>query len=340
MGSASTGETAVTGDRQAGASEGVERLRVRQVRWEAEGVISLTLEDPEGRALPTWTPGAHLDLVLPSGTVRQYSLCGEPSDRGSYTVAVLREADGRGGSVEIHDTSLAGRVLKARGPRNHFELVPAAHYVLIAGGIGITPVLAMVRHLERQGASWRLVYGGRSLESMAFVAELTALGSDRVTLVPQDTDGLIPVDEVLSDVPAGTAVYCCGPEGLLGAVTQSTARWLSPEVLHMERFAAAAATPEDPDGDEEAATFEVELRRSGVTLTVPPDRSILDVVQEVVPEAMSSCEEGFCGTCETRVLEGVPQHRDIILSQEERDRNDVMMICVGRSRTPRLVLDI
>jgi ferredoxin-NADP reductase len=338
MTNTSTERPVVTGDPPAGGSESVDRLLVRQVRWEAQGVLSLTLEDPDGRSLPAWTPGAHLDLVLPSGTVRQYSLCGEPWNRDSYTVAVLRETDGRGGSAEIHDTAIFGRILKARGPRNHFRLVPAQNYMLIAGGIGVTPIVAMVRQLQRDGASWRLVYGGRSRDSMAFVPELTALGGDRVSLVPQDTHGLIPIDDVLSCLPPGTAVYCCGPSGLLDAVTEATARLLSPEVLHVERFTAAGAPPEQ--GDEGAESFEVELRRSGVTLTVPADRSILDVVQEVVPETMSSCVEGFCGTCETRVLEGVPEHRDTILSQQERDENDVMMICVGRSRTPRLVLDI
>jgi ferredoxin-NADP reductase len=338
MTTASTEEAAVRGDQQAAAAESVDRLLVRQVRCEAQGVLSLTFEHPDGGSLPAWTPGAHLDLVLPSGTVRQFSLCGEPSDRDSYTVAVLRETDGRGGSAEIHDTALVGRVLKARGPRNHFELVPAQRYLLIAGGIGITPILAMVRQLQRERASWRLVYGGRSRDSMAFVPEVTALGGDRVTLVPEDTDGLIPVHDVLSGLAPGTAVYCCGPGGLLDAVTMATVRLLSPEVLHVERFTAAGPPPER--GGEGAESFEVELRRSGVTLTVPPDRSILDVVQEAVPETMSSCEEGFCGTCETRVLEGVPEHHDTILSEEERDRNDVMMICVGRSRTPRLVLDI
>ena len=341
MMNASTEGPAVTGDRQADGSGSVERLLVRQVRLEAQGVISLTMEDPDGRALPAWTPGAHLDLVLPSGTVRQYSLCGEPSDRDSYVVAVLREANGRGGSSEIHDTPLVGRVLKARGPRNHFELVPAAHYVMIAGGIGITPIVSMARQLQREGRSWRLVYGGRSRQSMAFVSDLMALGGERVTLVSQDTDGLILVDEVLSsDLAPGTAVYCCGPAGLLNAVAESTARWLNPDVLHMERFTAAGIVPESFETGEGVESFEVELHRSGVILNVPRDRSILEVVKEVLPETMSSCEEGFCGTCETRVLEGVPEHRDIVLSAADRERNDVMMICVSRSCTPRLVLDL
>jgi ferredoxin-NADP reductase len=316
-------------------------LLVRQVRWEAQDVVSLTMVDPDGRPLPAWSPGAHLDVILPSGTVRQYSLCGDLSDCGSYTVAVLRDANSRGGSQEIHDTALVGQTLQVRGPRNHFELVPADDYLFIAGGIGITPVLSMARQVSSEGRAWQLVYGGRALSSMAFVEELLALGGDRVMLVPEDSTGRIPLADVFARVTPTTAIYCCGPEGLLDAVAdRATTHGLAPGTLHVERFTGAglpeAAEPADPD----AEPFEVELRHSGVILKVPPDRSILDVVRDALPGTMSSCEEGFCGTCETRVIEGVPEHHDIILSPAERERNDVMMICVGRSRTPRLVLDL
>jgi len=315
-------------------------LLVKSVTWQADGVVSLRMVDPAGGPLPAWRPGAHLDLVLPSGLIRQYSLCGPPEDRHGYTVAVLLAADGRGGSREVHETALAGRTVSVRGPRNRFPLVDAARHLLIAGGIGITPVLAMARELSARGAEWSLVYGGRSRASMAFTEELSALGPGRVELVPQDERGLPDLDAALAGVGAGTAVYCCGPEGLLAAVERRCAVKTPPADLHVERF----GVPDGVDGaaadQEPAKAFEVELRRSGRVLTVPPGRSVLDTVRDVVPQLMSSCEEGFCGTCETGVLDGVPEHRDTILSEREREQGRTMMICVGRSRTPRLVLDL
>ncbi|WP_248963998.1 PDR/VanB family oxidoreductase [Sphaerisporangium perillae] len=314
-------------------------LLVRSTTWEADDVMSLRLVDPDGGELPAWEPGAHIDLVLPSGLVRQYSLCGRPADRGCYTVAVLREAAGRGGSQELHETVLPGKTISVRGPRNRFPLVEAARYLFVAGGIGITPILAMVRDVSARGAEWRLVYGGRSRSSMAFVEELVELGEDRVEIVPQDELGIPDLDAALAQSGPGTAVYCCGPEGLLAAVERRCAE--GPMSLHTERFGSTgAARAAEPVVVSQVTTFEVELRRSGCVVTVPSDRTILDAVRDVVPEAMSSCEEGYCGTCETRVIEGVPEHHDTILSDKERQAGKTMMICVGRSRTPRLVLDI
>lgn len=314
---------------------------VKCVTWQADGVVSLRLLDPAGAALPPWQPGAHLDLVLPSGLIRQYSLCGPPQDRHAYTIAVLLTADSRGGSRELHETALAGRTLRVRGPRNRFPLVDASRYLFIAGGIGITPILAMVREIRARGAQWRLVYGGRTRSSMAFTEELAELGQDRVDFVPQDERGLPDLDAALTQAGTGTAVYCCGPDGLLTAVEKHCQERDTPVDLHCERFGAAAASnPDDTRGKEAEGAFEVELKRSGKVLTVPPHRSVLETVREVAPELMSSCEEGFCGTCETRVLEGTPEHRDSILSERERARGRTMMICVGRSKTPRLVLDL
>jgi ferredoxin-NADP reductase len=328
-------------------------LLVKSVTWQAEGVLSLRLVDPAGARLAPWRPGAHLELVLPSGLIRQYSLCGPPEDRYSYTIAVLHTPDSRGGSREVHETALAGRRVSVRGPRNRFPLVDASRYLFIAGGIGVTPILAMVREVAARGAEWRLVYGGRSRSSMAFAEELAGMGRDRVDLVPQDERGLPDLDAVLAGADAGTAVYCCGPEGLLAAVGKRCEERDPPLDVHFERFGPAPASSlgNSPQGDRAGGTgedsgndpdgsFEVELRCSGEVLTVPPDRSILDTVREVLPELQSSCEEGFCGTCETRVLEGTPEHRDSILNERERARGRTMMICVGRSRTPRLVLDL
>ncbi|MFJ7988259.1 PDR/VanB family oxidoreductase [Streptomyces sp. NPDC096351] len=306
------------------------RLTVRSVVPEAEGVLGLVLSDPSGAELAPWEPGAHLEVTLPSGAVRHYSLCGDPADRSTYRLGVLRESGGRGGSEEVHTAVGAGTVLGVRGPFNRFPLVPADRYLFVAGGIGITPLLPMVRSLPP--GSWSLLYGGRNLASMAYREELAALPG--VTLVPQDTAGLPDLEGVLAGLPAGTAVYCCGPEGLLRAVQD---RWPGP--LHTERFAAdpaagPAADPGTGDG------FEVELRRSGRTVRVPPGRTLLDAVRDVVPGVAYSCEEGFCGTCETKVIAGTPEHHDSVLGEDEKASGATMMICVGRSRGARLVLDL
>ncbi|MGW1120040.1 PDR/VanB family oxidoreductase [Streptomyces tanashiensis] len=301
-------------------------LIVGSVVREAEGVRGLLLADPTGADLAPWEPGAHLEVTLPSGAVRHYSLCGDPADRTAYRLGVLREPGGRGGSEEIHTSVGEGTVLEARGPFNRFPLVPAESYLFVAGGIGITPLLPMIRSLPP--GSWSLLYGGRSLASMAYREELSALPG--VTLVPQDTAGLPDLDGVLAGLPADTAVYCCGPEGLLRAVED---RWAGP--LHMERFGAAPV--ERPSGE---GGFEVELRRTGRTLRVEPGRTLLDTVREVVPGVAYSCEEGWCGTCETKVLAGTPEHHDSVLGEDEKASGTTMMICVGRSRGDRLVLDL
>ncbi|MFJ7129883.1 PDR/VanB family oxidoreductase [Streptomyces sp. NPDC098101] len=308
------------------------RLTVRSVVREAEGVLGLLLADPSGADLAPWEPGAHLEVVLPSGTVRHYSLCGDPGDRGTYRLGVLREPAGRGGSEEVHASVGPGTVLGVRGPFNRFPLVPAERYLFVAGGIGITPLLPMLRSLPPD--SWSLLYGGRSLASMAYREELTGLPG--VTLVPQDTAGLLDLDAALGELPPSTAVYCCGPEGLLRAVEE---RWPGP--LHTERFGAPpAAPPAAVPASDSGGGFEVELRRSGRTVRVEPGRSLLDAVREVVPGVAYSCEEGWCGTCETKVLAGTPEHHDSVLGEEERAAGASMMICVGRSRGPRLTLDL
>ncbi|MFE7597990.1 PDR/VanB family oxidoreductase [Streptomyces sp. NPDC057494] len=302
------------------------RLTVRSVVREAEGVRGLLLGDPAGAALAPWEPGAHLEVTLPSGAVRHYSLCGDPADRTTYRLGVLREPGGRGGSEEVHTSVGEGTVLDVRGPFNRFPLVPAERYLFVAGGIGITPLLPMIRSLPP--GSWSLLYGGRSLATMAYREELSALPG--VTLVPQDTAGLPDLDAVLAGQPAGTAVYCCGPEGLLRAVED---RWAGP--LHMERFGAGPVERASGEG-----AFEVELRRTGRTLRVEPGRTLLDTVREVVPGVAYSCEEGWCGTCETKVIAGTPEHHDTVLGEDEKASGTTMMICVGRSRGDRLVLDL
>ncbi|MEV5450342.1 2Fe-2S iron-sulfur cluster-binding protein [Streptomyces sp. NPDC052535] len=320
------------------ASEGRPVL-IQELRHAADDVVSVHLAAPGGGRLPAWEPGAHIDLVLPSGTIRQYSLCGDPADRDTYRVGVLNVPDGRGGSAEVHRLR-PGQTLTVRGPRNRFPLVLADHYLFIAGGIGITPLLPMIRRVEAAGLAWRLLYGGRSRATMAFTDDLLALGGDRVQLVPEDTDGLPDLAAALSDAPPGAAVYCCGPEPLIAALEQTMAADFPHLHLHVERFAPANTGPAAPDGPTSANRFEVELARSRTVLPVPADRSLLDVIREAVPDAAASCEEGFCGTCKVTVLHGTPDHRDEVLGPGERGRTDVIYPCVSRARSPRLVLDL
>lgn len=313
---------------------------VRQVRWEADGVVSVTVVDPAGKPLPAWAPGAHVELRLPSGLLRQYSLCGDPADLAAYTVAVLREDDGRGGSREVHTTALVGTTVEISPPRERFPLVDADHHLLIAGGIGVTPLLSMGRELHRRGASWNAVYCGRSPARMAFVDQLRELDPRRVDVVTTETEGRPALDTRIAALPDNAAVYCCGPAPMLSAVAAACdARGVR---LQMERFAADPDLQHDAgenDHDRHGA-FEVELRRSGHTIAVGPEETILEAVRERVADIDSSCEEGFCGTCECQVLEGVPDHRDTVLSKSEREANTTMMICVSRARSHRLVLDL
>jgi ferredoxin-NADP reductase len=234
----------------------------------------------------------------------------------------------------VHEELHEGAEVDVRGPRNHFELVPAARYLFISGGIGITPVLPMITAAEAAGAAWELHYGGRSRRSMAFLESLEELSGNRVTLHPQDEVGLIDLDRLLGTPREGTLVYCCGPEPLLAAVEQRCRDW-PPGALHLERFA-----PKDVGEPVRGGSFEVELAASGRTLTVPPGRSILSVVEEAGVAVLSSCQEGTCGTCETAVLAGEVDHRDSLLTPDEQAANDTMFICVSRAACPRLVLDL
>ncbi|MFF1814984.1 PDR/VanB family oxidoreductase [Streptomyces sp. NPDC058251] len=295
----------------------------------ADGVLALTLRHPRGEQLPSWEPGAHIDVVLGPDLERQYSLCGDPTDRHAWRIAVLREPDGRGGSSYVHEKVSRGDQVRVRGPRNHFALRRAPRYRFVAGGIGITPILPMLAAAEAAGAEWTLLYGGRSRDSMAFTEELSRYG-DRVRIAPQDETGLLDLASVLTDVPEDTLVYCCGPGPLLDAVEERCPSGL----LHVERF--------QPKVQETAADseFEVVLSRSGRALTVPAGTSVLDTVRAAGVEVLYSCTEGTCGTCETDVLEGIPEHRDSVLSDEEREAGETMLICVSRCRGKRLVLDL
>jgi cytochrome P450/ferredoxin-NADP reductase len=311
--------------------EGEARVEAKDVV--ADGVVALGLRGLGDHPLPRWEPGAHVDLILEGVATRQYSLCGDLDDHHAWRLGILRDPKGSGGSLYVHDRLEVGDVVRVRGPRNNFPLVESPRYLFIAGGIGITPILAMIAAAEAAGSEWELVYGGRQRASMAFLDELAAHG-DKVSVRPQDETGLLDLDSLLGTPRPETLVYCCGPEPLLAAVEQHCAGWPKGS-LHVERF-----TPKPLTEPVLAGAFEVHLAQSDLTLTVPPDRSILSVVEEAGVGVLSSCAEGTCGTCETNVLEGVPDHRDSVLDADERAANDCMMICVSRASTPRLVLDL
>jgi ferredoxin-NADP reductase len=311
-------------------------LVVLSVEAVATSVVSLELAAPGAAALPEWTPGAHIDLLLPSGLVRSYSLHGDPRERAAYHIAVLNVPDGRGGSAEVHRVAAPGAAVRARPPRNAFALEQASHYLFLAGGIGVTPLLAMAREVSRQGKNWTFVYGGRSRDRMAFLDALSALPGGELQVIPQDEAGLPDLAAAFSALPAGAAVYCCGPSAMLDAALAAGAAGRPDVPVRLERF-AAPPTAADLRGD---AGFEVELARSGITVLVSPGVSVLDAVRAEIPGVMSSCEQGICSSCETAVLAGVPDHRDSVLTAKERAANKYMMICVSRALSSRLLLDL
>ncbi|MFI1371986.1 PDR/VanB family oxidoreductase [Streptomyces longwoodensis] len=309
-------------------------LRVSAKDVVADGVVSLTLDHPGGARLPDWTPGTHLDLVLPDGTTRQYSLCGDRWDPYTYRIAVLREPSGRGGSAYVHDRLEPGDRVGVGGTRNHFPLVPAEGYLFIAGGIGITPLLPMIRQADVTGTDWQLLYGGRTRASMAFQADLVEAHGERVHIRPRDECGSLDLATWLSTPRPGTKVYCCGPAPLLAAVQEACAHWPA-HSCRTERFTAAEQV-----APSRRAPFEVELRRTARTVTVTADISVLHAVRRAGAEVLSSCGQGTCGTCLVPVLEGTPDHRDAVLTEHDRAAGDCMLPCVSRSRSDRLVLDL
>lgn len=299
----------------------------------ADGVVALTLSHPEGHRLPDWAPGAHIDVLLDNGMTRQYSLCGDRWDPYRYRIGVLCERDGRGGSAYIFDRLRAGDRVAIGGPRNNFRLVPSQDYLFVAGGIGITPLLPMVHQAEMLGARWRLLYGGRSRTTMAFLDELSGY-EDSVTVAPQDEQGPLDLDSWLPGPGGAVKVYCCGPAGLLGAVERACVDYPGGQ-LRTERF-----VPKAQHAAARTESFEVELARSGHTVRVPPDRPVLEAITHAGVNVLSSCRRGVCGTCETTVLAGEPDHRDSLLDDDERAAGDCMFVCVSGSLSDRLVLDL
>lgn len=313
-------------------------VTVQDVREIAEGVARIVLFDTDGSTLPPWSPGAHVEVRLPSGKVRQYSLCGPLMDRDSYTISVLREQEGRGGSVEIHSTIKPGQDLTVLQVRNNFLLDDESRYVFIAGGIGITPILPMIEEAKNRDREWHLYYGGRTRQSMAFLDVLeTDILEGRVTVLPQSENGRLDIAGLIAAAPADAGVYCCGPVGLIRAVEDACRNAARPSP-HFELF--TAAEPPVVSDAEDQTGFIVELSASGQEVEIPADRSILDVVRGVMPDVAYSCEEGWCGSCETVVLDGQPVHRDTVLTPEQHAEAGSMMICVSRCAGKRLVLDL
>lgn len=312
-------------------------VRVAAKVSEADGICSYELVPVDGAPLPPFAPGAHIDVHLGDGLVRQYSLCNAPQETHRYLIGVLRETVSRGGSHAMHDLVEAGSVLTIGTPRNHFPLVTAPHTLLLAGGIGITPILAMAEALAAQGASFAMHYCARSPKRAAFRERIAASGFARHAHFHYDSGDAaqrLDLAAVLA-APPGSHLYVCGPSGFIDHVLGAARAQGWPDAcLHVEYFGAAAI---DASGDQ---PFDVKLVSSGQVFTVPAGRTVLQVLAQQGVAVPYSCEEGVCGTCLTRVLEGVPEHRDLYLTDEERAANDQFTPCCSRSRSALLVLDL
>jgi ferredoxin-NADP reductase len=303
-----------------------------------QDVVTLTFAAADGARLPSWRPGAHLDIHLPSGRVRQYSLCGDPARPDSYRIAVRRIPDGGGGSVEVHDVLSVGSQVTTSGPRNAFPLTvpgygsPTQRLRFVAAGIGITPILPMMRYVEHLGVEWSMVYAGRTRDSLPFLDEVAEFG-DRIEIRTDDSvsSGVPTAGELLGDCPDGTAVYACGPAPMLTAIRAQLAGRDDVE-LHFERFAA----PPVVDGEE----FSVRVASTGTTVQVGADETLLSALQRADVWPPYSCRQGFCGTCRTRVLDGRVDHRDTLLTEPER-ADGMMLVCISRAaQGQRLTLDL
>ncbi|PQZ94653.1 oxidoreductase [Arthrobacter sp. MYb227] len=310
---------------------------VAEVEHVADRVVSLVLRRFDGEQFPVWEPGAHIDVYLGDDITRQYSLCSALEDRDVLRIGVLHVQESRGGSQRVHETLVKGTPLSISAPRNNFPLIDSRKYLFIAGGIGITPIIPMIENAEANGREWRLIYGGRSRQTMAFAQQLEdKYGSEKVNLFAEDEVGRLNLQTILGMPRAHMLVYACGPGGMLSAIEDFCMGW-PPGALHLERFSAdtlGAGSVSEP--------FEVELARSGRIVKVETTETILDAVEKVGVRILSSCRAGLCGTCETRVISGTPDHRDAVLTEADKDANDVMLPCVSRSAAGcgRLVLDL
>jgi phthalate 4,5-dioxygenase reductase subunit len=318
------------------ASEQPQLLPMRVTRNDkiADGIHLLEFRDAGGKALPEFSAGAHIAIHVPNGLLRKYSLCNDPAERDRYLVAVKREADGRGGSAALIDNVKTGDELMVAPPVNDFKLPPRAQdFLFIAGGIGITPIMAMIRQLRAEGKRFRLFYCSRSPETTAFLDELNAPEfKDNVTIHYDQGDPSRSLDlrPILAERKNREHLYCCGPRPLMEAVRKMTDHWSSAAV-HFEAFSEAEThKPTDKP-------FKVRLARSGAVVDVPTDKTILEALREHGLEVPSSCETGTCGTCRTKLLAGIADHRDLVLHDHERA--DTIMLCVSRALTDEITID-
>ncbi len=315
----------------------LQSLRLSSIRYEAEGISSFEFTEPAGKALPAFTPGAHVDIHLPNGLIRSYSLSNDSAENHRYVVTVARDANSRGGSTYAHDSLRVGQLLQVSVPANHFALDEgAAHTVLIAGGVGVTPIWCMAQRLRELGRDFKVVYASRSRRNAAFVRELEALGAQldgRVHLHFDDERGLLDVASVVREnAGANTHLYCCGPVPMLEAFEAACAH-LTPEQVHIEYF-KAKDVPVTADG------VELVLARSKKTLRVAAGKTVLDAVLDAGIDIPYSCMEGICGSCEVAVLDGIPDHHDSVLSDKQKASNRTMLICCSGAKSARLVLDL
>lgn len=304
------------------------RLDVVDVQTVATDVVALTLCRPDFTPLPAWTPGAHIDVFTPEGRQRHYSLTGDRHDLRHYRIAVRRVPDGAG-SAEMHRLRV-GDSLHVRGPRNAFNLAPADNYVFVAGGIGITPILPMVREVAARTRCWALIYTGRTRDSMPFIDELTALGSRQVDIRPDAECGTPDLAAMLGNSSAGAAFYVCGPPDMIDGARTAASGGRDSVEFHSERFTAARVV----DGRE----FSIVLARSGQTIEVGSDETALQAIRRVKPDVRYSCQQGICGACRVPVLSGAVEHRDRVLTPAQE--TDSMMICVSRAAAGSIVIDL
>ncbi len=312
-------------------------LILRQIRLEADGTASFDLHARDGGELPPFTAGAHIDVQVPNGPRRSYSLVGSPTRRERYRIAIKHAPDSRGGSRWFHEVARVGMALEVHGPRNQFELVESAPFtVLVAGGIGITPLLPMAERLNALGRPWALHYTARLGREMAFVPELQALaaaGHGQLHLCRTgEGDARLNLPAIVAQAPQGSQLNVCGPNGLIVAVIDATAA-LPPEQVHHERFGATQAAAIG-GGDE------IELARSGRRLPVVAGQSMLDTLLDAGVDVPFSCTQGICGSCRIEVLDGLPDHRDECLSDDDRQSNRCVIACCSGSRSAVLTLDL
>jgi vanillate O-demethylase ferredoxin subunit len=314
------------------------QVRIKRISFEAESINSYELVAPAGSDLVAFTAGSHIDLHLPDGMIRSYSLVNDPSERSRYVIAVNKDAASRGGSRFVHATLRAGDIITISHPRNNFVLQEdAAHSILIAGGIGITPLLSMIRRLEALGRSWELFYAARTRLAAAFVDELSALrpgvqANLHLNFDQEPSGRMFELAAIVKNAPDDAHLYCCGPVPMLEAFEMATRDRPAGQV-HVEYFKAK----EKPAAE---GGFEVRLARSNRTIKVEAGKTILNALLDAGIAVNYACTEGVCGTCETRVIEGIPDHRDLFLGKSEQAANNTMMICCSGSKSDTLVLDL